>query len=174
MKKIIVYGSEYGTTEAYAMKFSEISNIPVINYDSINSILEYDIIIYFGGLYAGGVKGLKKSIKFIKDTARLIIVTVGLADVDDVFNTDHIKKSIEKQLPETFSENVKIFHLRGGIDYHKLNLKHRTMMGLLYRKAKNLPEEKKTAEVKAMIDTYNQKVSFVDFEALKPILEAVL
>lgn len=173
MKKIIVYGSEYGTTKEYAAKFSKISNIPIINCDNINSLLEYDMVIHFGGLYAGGVKGLKKTIKSIKDNTKLIVVTVGLADVNDVFNTDNIKKSIKNQIPEIIFNNTKIFHLRGGINYSKLNIKHRTMMALLYRKAKNLPEEKKTAEVKAMIETYNQKISFVDFEKLKPILEAV-
>ena len=34
-------------------------------------------------------------------------------------------------------------------------------MKLLYKAVKNLQEEKKSAEDKAMIDTYNQKVSFI-------------
>ena len=37
----------------------------------------------------------------------------------------------------------------------------------------NLPEEKKTAEVKAMIDTYNQKVNFVDFSSLENIIKEI-
>ena len=48
------------------------------------------------------------------------------------------------------------------------------MMALLYNKAKHLPEEKKTAEVRAMIETYNTTVDFVDFHALTPILEQIL
>jgi hypothetical protein len=47
------------------------------------------------------------------------------------------------------------------------------MMSLLYKKAKGLPEEKKTAEVKAMIDTYNQKVDFVDFSSLESIIKEI-
>ena len=49
----------------------------------------------------------------------------------------------------------------------------KTMMSLLYNKAKNLPEEKKTAEVRAMIETYNKEVSFIDYESLTPIVELV-
>lgn len=173
MKNIIVYGSEYGTTKAYAEKFSEISGIPLVNSEEIKSVLDYDTVIHFGGLYAGGVKGLKKTIKSIGDNARLIVVTVGLADVNDTNNTDSIKKSVKKQIPEAIFKNTKIFHLRGGIDYSKLNLTHRTMMALLYRKAKTLPEEKKTAEVRAMIETYNKAVSFIDFESLKQISEVI-
>ena len=60
-----------------------------------------------------------------------------------------------------------------GIDYGRLGLKHKTMMTLLYNKAKKLPEEKKTAEVRAMIDTFNTKVDFVEFTALEPIAKEI-
>lgn len=66
-----------------------------------------------------------------------------------------------------------IFHLRGGIDYKKLNLRHRAMMTLLYNKAKHLPEEEKTAEVRAMIETFNSEVDFVDYDTLEPIAEGI-
>lgn len=68
-------------------------------------------------------------------------------------------------------ELARVFHLRGGIDYEELNCKHKTMMGLLYRKAKSLPEAKQTADSKAMVETYGQKVDFVDFSSLDPIVE---
>lgn len=47
----------------------------------------------------------------------------------------------------------------------------RTMMGLLYHKAVSLPEEKKTADTRAMIETYNKQVDFVDFDRLNEIME---
>ena len=47
------------------------------------------------------------------------------------------------------------------------------MMTLLYNKAKKLPEEKKNAEVKAMIETFNSPVDFVDYRALDQIAEAI-
>ena len=53
----------------------------------------------------------------------------------------------------------------------ELSFKHKTMMGLLVRKAKNIPEEKKNAEVSAMIETYNQVVDFIDFESLSSVID---
>lgn len=47
------------------------------------------------------------------------------------------------------------------------------MMALLYNKAKNLPEDKKTAEVKALIETFNSKVDFVDYNSLNQLMEAI-
>ena len=46
-------------------------------------------------------------------------------------------------------------------------------MTLLYHSVKNLPEEQKTAETRAMIETFNTAVGFVDFRALEPIVEVV-
>lgn len=87
---------------------------------------------------------------------KVIIATVGSADPANSENTNNIRNSIKRQLSEGVYDYTKIFHLRGAIDYSKLGLKHKTMMWLLYNKAKSIPEEKKTAEVRAMIETYNQ------------------
>lgn len=70
-------------------------------------------------------------------------------------------------------ENAHMFHLRGGIDYSRLSLMHKTMMGLLYKKSVGLPEEKKTSEVKAMIETYNKKAYYVNFDDLDAIIDDI-
>ncbi len=44
------------------------------------------------------------------------------------------------------------------------------MMKLLYNAVKNLPNEKQTAEDRAMIETYNKKVNFIDFSSLDEII----
>lgn len=148
------------------------TGIPFVSYENIFDLSLYDVIIYFGGLYAGGVKGLKHTLNTIKNHQKLIIVTVGLADVKDKQNTEHIKESISRQVPKEILDRTTICHLRGGIDYSRLNFKHQTMMKL-YMKAKHLPEEKKTPEVKSMIETYNSKVDFFDENTLKEIVEYI-
>lgn len=72
-------------------------------------------------------------------------------------------------MPEQFLEYSAVFHLRGGIDYSKLSFKHKTMMSLLYSKVKKLPEEERTAEIRAMIETFDSKVDFVDYGSLGQI-----
>ncbi len=128
-----------------------------------------------GALYAGGVLGLSKTLKDLKDLdgKKLTIITVGLADTGDLENAANIRNGIRRQLPEGVFSKAAIFHLRGGIDCTKLNLKHRTMMRLLYEKARHLPEEK-TTEVRAMIDTYHQKVDFVDLSGLDEIVRDMI
>lgn len=173
MNSLIIYGSQYGTTKCYSEKLAEKTGISIINYENIKDISDYETIIHLGGLYEGGVKGLKNTIKVLPSNANIIIVTVGLADINDKENIDSIKQSIRRQVPKEIYEKATIFHLRGGIDYKQLNLKHRMMMSLLYNKAKKLSEEKKTAEVRAMIETYNQKVNFIDYDCLNQIIEVI-
>ncbi len=63
MSNIIIYGSHYGTTKQYAEELSRRTNIKSIPYGEINQINNYDSIIYLGGLYAGGVLGMSKTLK---------------------------------------------------------------------------------------------------------------
>ena len=173
--KIIIYGSQYGTTKQYAMELSKKTNIKAESYEDIKNIDEYETIIYIGALYAGGVLGMAKTLKKISNSEnkKIIIVTVGLADPMNKENINNIENSMKRQLSNEIYEKAYIYHLRGGIDYSKLNFLHKTMMRLLYKKVKGLPEEKKTAEDKAMIDTYNQKVNFVDFSNLENIISEI-
>ena len=172
---IIIYGTQYGTAKKYAEELSRRSEIACASYEEIGDVNIYDTIIYIGSLYAGGVQGMKKTMaKYDAGVdKKLIVVTVGLADPIDKENTDHIKGGVKKQLPAGVYEQATVLHLRGAIDYTKLSFKHKTMMGLLVRKAKKLPEEKKNEEVRAMIETYNQVVDFVDYESLN-VIEAIV
>ena len=172
MNTLIVYGSQYGTTKRYAEKFAEMTHFPVISYEKAKTLTDYEQIIYFGGLYAGGVKGLKNTVKKLSPNTKLIIVTVGLADVSDEENVKNIRNSVKKQMPEHLLKAVSVFHLRGGIDYSKLNFMHKTMMGMLYRSLASKPTENLTHEEKALIETYDKKVDFVDYDSLRQIVEA--
>lgn len=176
MNSIIVYGSHYGTTKRYAEELSKRTNIKVISFKKINQqINDYDNIIYLGGLYAGGVLGMSKTLKKLNNilNKKIIIATVGLSDPTDEVNKNTIRNNIKNQISKEVFEKAKIFHLRGGIDYSKLNFTHKTMMKLLYNAVKNLPEEKQTAENRAMIETYNKKVNFIDFSDLDKIINEV-
>ena len=175
MSNIILYGSHYGTTKLYAEELSRRTNIEVSSFKTIKDINQYDTIIYLGGLYAGGVLGMAKTLKNLNDVShkKIILITVGLADPTDEVNKNNIRNNIKRQLKKEVFEKAKIFHLRGGIDYSKLNFGHKIMLRLLYNSIKNLPEEKQTAEDKAMIETYNKKVNFIDFSSLDDIIHEI-
>lgn len=176
MNSIIIYGSHYGTTKQYAEELSKRTNIKAISFKKFNQkINDYDNIIYLGALYAGGVLGMSKTLKKLNNISnkKILIVKVGLSDPTDEVNKNNIRNNIKNQIPKEVLEKAKIFHLRGGIDYSKLNFAHKTMMKLLYNAVKNLPNEKQTAEDRAMIETYNKKVNFIDFSSLDKVANEI-
>lgn len=175
MNKIIVYGSIYGTTKMYAEELSKETKISVVSFKTLDDINKYDTIIYFGALYAGGVFGLTKTFKKLREikNKKIIIATVGLADPTEKINITNIRNNLKVQLSKEILDVAKIFHLRGGIDYGKLNFAHKTMMSLLYKKTKHKKEEKMTPEDKAIIATYNKKVNFVDLKKLSDIIKEI-
>ena len=175
MSNIIIYGSHYGTTKQYAKELSRRTNIEAISFENVKEINNYDKIIYLGGLYAGGVLGMTKTLKKLNKISNktIILVTIGLLDPTDEKNINNIRNNIKSQIQKEIFEKAKLFHLRGGIDYSKLNFVHKTMMKLLYNAVKNVPNEKQTAENRAMIETYNKKVDFIDFSGLDKIINEI-
>lgn len=173
MDRIIIYGSCYGTAKLYAEALSEKTGIKAVSYDRISGLDRYETIVYVGGLYAGGVRGMAKTVKkILEDTCcRFIVVTVGLADPEDEKNVRNIRASAGKQIPGGLRARTEFYHLRGGIDYGKLNLVHRTMMKLLYEQVKKQPVEQQDAETRAMIETYGKKADFIDLDRLDPIVK---
>lgn len=174
MKTIVIYGSQYGTAERYAKELARRIDSDVTAYEGVKNIDDYETVIYIGALYAGGVLGMKKTFSKLKDTdKKIIIATVGVTDPADQEYTGTVKEGIRQQLSEEISNKAKIFHLRGGIDYSRLSFMHKTMLKMLYKKAAELPEEKRTADIRAIVETYNQKADFVDFDSLKQIIREI-
>ena len=173
MNTIIIYGSCYGTTKVYAEALAEQMGLTAMPYNRTGNLSGYQRIIYLGGLYAGGVKGLVKTVKKIDPAVcgRFVVITVGLADPDDKKNVENIRKAALRQISEALAGKTEFYHLRGGIDYGKLGLKHRIMMKMLYEQAKKQPAEEQDADTKALIATYGQKVSFVDPDRLKMVVK---
>ena len=170
MKTLIIYGSQYGSTKRYAERLSEVTGIEAVDYKQAKGVNEYDRIVFMGGLHAGGVLGLKKTVGKMVDGQELIIVTVGVTAPNETAYFSEIRKSIKAKIPANLYNEKKIFHLRGAIDYSKLDMKHRLMMSMFHKMVLKTPESQRTADAKAMLETYGQKVDFVDFSTLDQII----
>ena len=103
----------------------------------------------------------------------IILFTCGLADPTDKTNADSIKNSLKKVLPLQLQKGIKIFHLRGGIDYSKLGIIHKSMMAVLYKMMRKKDYETLRSEDKEMLATYGKVVDFKDKTTIEPIIEYV-
>lgn len=173
--KIIAYGSRYGTAKRYADELARRTGIEARNYEEVDNVDDYETIIYIGALYAGGILGMRKTFsKIAPDASRkIVIASVGVTDPADAENIQNIRNNMATQLPQETFGKARIFHLRGGIDYGRLCFKHRILLKMMYSRGVKMPDEQKTAEVKAIIATYNQKADFVDFNSLDAIEQEI-
>lgn len=175
MESIILYGSRYGATRRYALALSERTGIPACSYRDKPDLSGKTLVVYLGGLYAGGVLGLAKTLRHfsLQPGQTLLIATVGLADPGDPATRANLRASLQRQLPPGLLEQAQVFHLRGGIDYQKLSPAHRAVMGLLYRALCSKPAETLPAEDRALIETYGKQVDFTDLLTLTPLVEEI-
>ena len=170
---IILYGSLHGAAKRYAEHLAGLTGIKAFDYKDVKDLGQYDRVIYLGAIYAHGVTGLKKTIARMSPNQELLLATVGMVDPEDKSFFDAFKESLKKQIPPQLYDEKKIFHLRGAIDYDKLEFKYRILMKMMYSQASKMPEDQLTAEFKAELATYGQKVDCVNLDSLNPLIHAM-
>ncbi|MCR2044853.1 flavodoxin domain-containing protein [Anaerosalibacter massiliensis] len=170
-KIVVVYKSKYGSTKKYAQWIAEESKADLFEHSQVDikKLMEYDTIVYGGGLYVSGIAGISvitKNYKALKDK-RIIVFTVGLASTDrkEVFSP-----IIEKNFSKEMSDSIKFFHLRGGIDYKKLGFIHKSMMAMLKTVISKKDSQELSDDDRELLATYGKKVDFTDKSTLKPLL----
>ena len=94
-------------------------------------------------------------------------------DPEDPKNVEHIETGLAKVLTPEMQVHIKQFHLRGGIDYSRLNLVHKSMMAMLRRSMLTKEYDNLRDEDKLMLDTYGKKVDFLDRSTIAPLVDYV-
>jgi menaquinone-dependent protoporphyrinogen IX oxidase len=178
MKKIaVVFESKYGAVKKYAEWIAEDLSCSLFDRKSIKiaDLESYDTIIYGGGLYAGGVSGVKILTKNFDKLSHknLILFTCGLADPIDKANTDHIKQSLNKIFTAPMQKKIKVFHFRGAMDYSKLGFIHKAMMGMMYRMIMKKDVNSLKHEDKEFLASYGKTVDFTDRSMTVPIVNYI-
>lgn len=168
---VVVYKSEYGSTKKYAQWIAEETEADLFEHSEIEAkeLTGYDTIVYGGGLYASGIAGVSvitKNYEILKDK-KIVVFTVGLASTD---KKEVFIPIIEKNFPKEMRNNIKFFHLRGGINYKELSFIHRTMMAMLRFVLSRKNSDKLSDDDKELLATYGGKVDFTDKNTLAPLL----
>lgn len=176
-KTVIIFESKYGSTRRYAEWLSEALSCPLFekkNFD-VKNFVKYETIVYGGGLYAGGVSGIKLLTKNwnLLSGKKVILFTCGLSDPSEPSNVSHIRKALSKTLPDDMMKSMILFHLRGSINYANLSMVHKCMMSMLRRVLLKKDFSELTNEDKQLLDTYGKGIDFTDRTSLQPIIDYI-
>jgi len=127
---VVIYASNYGFTQQYALHISKELGCDVFNLNNFDSDLlnNYETIIFGSGVYAGK---LNKASFINKNQSKLtnkniIIFSVSLTTP----RNDEDKKRIQLVFENSIRTNlnIKFFNMPGGMNYSKLNTIHSMMM----------------------------------------------
>lgn len=173
-KTIIIYCSKYGTTKQYAEWIAEALSADVLNAKSVKgkTLASYDTIIYGGKIFGGAISGISlilKNFELLKDK-NLVVFTCGLADPKGADNIEKINEGIDRAFLPEMKQMVKFFHLRGGIDYSKLNILHKMMMAMPRKELLKKDYDSLRDEDKLFLASYGKKIDFTDKKTIEPIL----
>lgn len=170
-KVAVVYRSKSGYTEKYAKWISKAAGADLLKGEKTKAedLLDYDTIVYGGGLYAVGINGLKlitDNYDKLKDK-KLIVFGVGASPVRPAIVEEVKNKNLTKEQQET----IEFFLLRGGFDKRKLKPVDAFLMQIMKINLKL--KKNPTPDEKGMLNAYTHPVEFTNEKLIEPILAKI-
>lgn len=170
MSTIVVYKSKYGSTKTYAEWIAEELGCQAVDAKGVkvDDLLQYDTIIYGGGLYAeviNGVTLITKNMDKLKDK-KLIIYTTGITPME--YREYYDKYVVEKNFKTGVPENIKIFNFMGKMVLNELSVVHRTAIKSLKKLMQG--KENPTEMEKLLVELCDKDGDFSDRNAIEELV----
>ena len=171
MSAIVVYKSKYGSTKTYARWIAQELGCDTLDAKQANadSLLNYDTIIYGGGLYAeiiAGVSLLTKNIDKLSGK-KLIVYTTGITPMDcrEYYDEMVWKKNFKPEM----KNKIKVFNFPGKMIMSELSLVHRSALKTL---KKIMSSKKNPSEMeKLLIELCDADGDFSDKSLIGELVE---
>ena len=174
MKTIVVFKSKYGSSKQYALWIADALQCKAENVEKVstNKLLDYDIVVYVGGIYVGGVNGYKQISKHLDalQNKKLVLCMVGITNPAE---KEKYKEIYFKNVPEQYRSIVKPFALNGDQFFSKMSMIHRWMMKMPKTMAEKIPVEQRTEYDKQFIENYGVDVQLAKKEYIHDIVDYV-
>lgn len=170
-KCLVLYGSVYGATKQYAQAIATACGGIAKDAKDVKQqdIQNASIILYGGGMYAGGMHHANDIRKYEAEllTRPLVLFTCGIADPNDQKNAEKLKEDMIHSLGSALVTHAHCFHLRGNLLYSKMKFKHRMMMKMLVTMIKKKVQSQEGEDI---IRTYGKDTYFYDEQQIQGIL----
>lgn len=171
MKTVVIYKSKTGFAKKYAQWLAEALSADIFEASKVNidMLVDYDTVIYGGGLYAVGINGVKlitKNMDKLKNK-KIVVFATGVSP-----SREHdIKKVQDSNFTLEQQQYIKFFYLRGGFDYSSLTVIDKVLMTFLKWKIKCKKEL--TPDEKGMLTVYNKPVDYTIKKNIDQIIKYV-
>ncbi len=158
MKTLVIYKSLSGFTKKYAGWIAEELRAELLDIKFLkkDTLTRYGTIIFGGSLHVTGISGvdiIKKKMGKLKDK-NIIIFAVGASPANDAI----VKELIEKNFSAEEQNKIKLYYLRGGFNFDKLDILNKIIMTLL--KWKLYFKKNKSPDEAGMLAAFSKPVDF--------------
>lgn len=190
-KTAVIYYSKYGTTENYARLIAKALGADLFEAKKtkFRDIKGYDTVVFGGGIYSGGIRGIELITKnWYKGLCekKVVCFAVGITidkeenreqcmdinfrkrfviDAEEDHGRDDLSASElikEKRLP------IKCFFLPGAFDPGKVKGLDKFIIGITKKMIDDSPEGQQ------LLNYFNKSCDLVDYDSIKPVVEACL
>lgn len=171
MNTIVIYKSKYGSTKNYAEWIAEELSCRAVDAKDIkiDDLMQYDTIIYGGGLYAeiiAGVSLITKNIDKLRNK-KLIVFSTGITPLDCREYYDGLV--VPKNFKGDCLKQIKVYNFMGKMILSELSVVHRTAIKTL---KKIMSDKQNPSEMeKLLIDLCDADGDFSDRNAIKDLVE---
>lgn len=171
MKTIVIYNSQTGFTERYALWISETTGADCFPLSEAKkkSMDEYDTIIFGSWACAGGISKLS----WFKGNAdkwadkKLIVFCVGGSPID----SPEVQPALRRNFNESEWKRINVFYCPGGFNYEKMSAPSRLMMKLFIKTLKAKKDRTKADD--EIIKMISSSYDISDRKYIEPILKCL-
>jgi menaquinone-dependent protoporphyrinogen IX oxidase len=168
---VVVYRSISGFTKKYAEWIAQECKADLFDARTISTekLLEYSIIIFGGSLHAVGINGLnlvKESLPKLMDK-KIVVFAVGASPPTEGI----LSKILERNFSGIDTGNLKLFYLRGGFNFGKLDLTNKILMALF--RVRISFKKKKTPDEKGMLAAYSKPIDCTRRENIRELVDYI-
>ncbi len=169
-KAIVIYKSKYGTARDYAKWIAEALGCECKSVKDVKpgELERYDVVIYGGGLYAGGINGIKQIKKQAAKLKHVLVYMVGAAPAGIEGNMEGY---VQRNFGDTPPKNIDFYYFSGRLDYESMSTKHKWMMKMLVKMLSKKPEAERTEMNKQIIASVEGKIDRADKSLIEPLVE---
>lgn len=169
----VIYKTKYGSTKKYAGWLTLKLDADLYEISDIRSkhLLEYETIIFGGGVYRGKINGLNfidQNYDKIKDK-NIYIFSVGMESLSE----DRKELLIKNNFKNIEEKNVKIFNFKGGLDYSSLSVIDKIMMKALKSMLDKKTKSDLTEDDKILLKGFEEKIDLTDKNSIKDLVDEV-
>jgi len=171
MGTIVVYRSISGFTKKYAGWIAEELGAPCVELGDFSgkAVADGDVLVFGGSLHAVGINGYRKFSRLVagRKLKQLVVFAVGAtphrAGVEEVIRAGNF--------PGDDGKDIRLFYLRGGFDYGRLDWPNRLLMKLL--KAKLKLRKQRGPDEEGMLKAYDRPLDVTKKENVAELVAYV-